>query len=479
MTERSRSPRVVVVGGGISGLAAAHRVLELEPSAEVTLLEGGTRVGGLLSTEHHDGFVIEHGPDAILTEKPWAIDLARRLGLEGEIVRTRPEYGGAYLVVNGKLERVPDGFSLLAPGRVRAFVRSPVLSPFGKARALMDVALPRRKALDADESLESFVVRRFGREVFERLAQPLVGGIYGADPAELSLASTMPRFLDMERQHRSLVLALRRKHRAHVNELASGARYGQFVSFRHGNGTFVDALAQRLEGRVRLGAHATSIIRTEAGYRVGVRDREPMTADVVVVALPAWAAAPVVATLDPSLGGRLLGIPYGSSAAVVFAWNEADIPHPLDAYGFVVPLVEGRRIMASTWASRKWPNRAPDGRALLRVFLGGVGHEHLVDLDDAELARIARGELRDLLGVRAEPLLTRVDRYRRAIPHYTLGHRERVLAIEDRVASHPGLFLAGNAYHGVGIPDSVKSGERAGEDAVLWFAERARENASR
>jgi oxygen-dependent protoporphyrinogen oxidase len=464
--------RIVVVGGGISGLAAAHRLKELSPALEVTVLEAGDRVGGLIGTEHTGGFTIELGPDAILTEKPWALDLARRLGLEDQIVRTRAEYSGAYVVARGKLERVPEGFSLVAPARLRDFARTPILSPLGKARALMDLVLPRREAA-SDEGLESFVVRRFGREVFDRLAQPLVGGIYGADPEALSLAATMPRFVDMEKKHRSLILALKARSKAHVNEAASGARYGLFISFARGNGTLVDALTKSLGATVRTKARVEDVTKHGAGYRVRLEHGEALDADAVIVALPAGLASTVLASVDSVLSARLLGIPYGSAATVTLAWKRADIPHALDAYGFVVPLAEKREILASTWASQKWPGRAPADSVLIRVFFGGSEHGYTLDYDDARLIKIARRELEGLIGVRAEPLLTRVGRYRNAAPHYLLGHRDRVAAIEERAAENPGLWLAGNAYRGVGIPDSIHSGERAAEDAVLWLGERA------
>lgn len=452
--------RIVVVGGGISGLAAAHHLLELGAARDVVVLESGDRAGGVIRSERTgDGYVIEHGPDSIITDKPWGLALARRLGLEEEIVTTRSENRGAYVVARGRLERVPEGFSLMAPVDIGAFLRSPILSWRGKARAALDLVLPRGSA--DDESLSSFVTRRFGRELYDRLAQPLVGGIYGADPEMLSLRATMPRFLDIERAERSVSWGLWRRQRAMGEAKASGARYGLFVSFRDGCQRLVDALVDRLGDRVRLGRSVTAVSPEGRGFVVRTDGGEALDAFGVVLAVPAHRAAALLEGLDAELSGLLGRIPYGSAVTASFAWRREDIPHPLDAYGFVVPAVEGRGVLACTWSSRKWPHRAPEGMELLRVFFGGPGGEHVLDEPDDVLVERARGELRDLMGIAAEPVLVRVSRHARAMPHYHVGHLALVERIEACVARHPGLALAGNAYRGVGIPDSVHAGERA------------------
>ncbi len=365
--------RVVVVGGGISGLAAALRLMEA--GADVRVLEAGSRAGGILATERtDDGFVIERGPDSILVSKPAGVKLAERVGLASDMVGTRPSPRGAYIVAHGRLERVPEGFSLLAPTRLRPFLLSPILSVRGKARAALDLVLPRGPSQD-DESLASFVTRRFGGELLERLAQPLVGGIYGADPAHLSLRATMPRFLDVERAHRSVSLGLRQQTRARSasavrgsDQRASGARYGLFVSFTGGIQMLPDAVAARLGDRVRTGTRATHVVRRGSGWRVGLDDGKVEDADAVVLALPAWRVAELVQGIDPGLGALLGAIPYGSAATATFAFRRGDIPHPMDGFGFVVPDIERRAILACTWASVKYEGRAPRGKAYARLL---------------------------------------------------------------------------------------------------------------
>ncbi|MFW6023970.1 MAG: protoporphyrinogen oxidase, partial [Myxococcota bacterium] len=436
--------RVVVIGGGVAGLAAAHRLCELDPGVDVTVLEAGDRAGGLVSTERvgdGEGFVIEHGPDAILTEKPAALRLAERLGLADRLVPTRESPRGAYVVTRGRLERVPEGFALLAPTRLGPFLRSPVLSWPGKLRALLEPLVPRRSR--DDESLASFVSRRLGREVLDRLAQPLVSGIYGAPPERLSLGATMPRFLAAEREHGSVIGGLRRRAQAAAKaaggggaQRASGARYGLFVSFDRGLGVLPEALVERLGDRVQLESEVVELEREEEAWRIRVRGRRSMSADAVILAIPAWRAADLVRDLDPQLAGHLDGIRYGSSATVTLAWPRDAILHPMDAFGFVVPLVERRAALASTWASVKWPERAPDGHELIRVFLGGPGRDDVVEWNDRELEHRARYELRALMGIAAAPELVRVDRYARSMPHYEVGHAHLVDGIEARAARH-------------------------------------------
>jgi oxygen-dependent protoporphyrinogen oxidase len=399
----------------------------------------------------------------------------------------------------GKLERIPQGFSLIAPTDLLALARSPLLSPQGRLRAAAELLVPTRKSSVDDESLESFVVRRLGRELFDRMAQPLAGGIYGADPKKLSLRATMPRFLDLERKYGSVIRGLRtgaqkaasaaldaarasavsfdnggpsesvrpvvesslvRGKAAPLDSSAAGARYGLFAAFSGGMQSFVDGLDKQLEGRVRTRRIVTGIEGDERGYRVEAQG-SVSPCDAVVVALPAHAAARVLLGFDAALASELAEIDYASAATVTLSWPRSAIAHPLDAFGFVVPTVEHRGVIASTWASVKYEGRAPADKALIRVFIGGHRGQHLVEYDDRELIALARRELGDLIGVSAEPDWTRVVRYVRAMPQYHLGHLARVARIEALAAKHARFALAGNAYRGVGIPDAVKSGEDA------------------
>jgi protoporphyrinogen/coproporphyrinogen III oxidase len=458
--------RVCVVGGGITGLSAAYRLLQR--GVDVSVYEAAQRAGGLLGTECFDGFVMETGPDSILSEKPWALALAEELGLGAEIIRTQPGAHGAYIVHEGRLARVPEGFSLMAPTNFVAMARSSIVSLRGKLRMAAEPFLPRRTEV-ADESLESYVVRRLGRETFERLAQPLVSGIYGAEPAKLSLAATMPRFLEMERREGSVIRGLRARQRSaaaraglDTESTTAGARYGLFAAFRGGMQTLIDALARALGERIQLGHMVTALGRDDDGLNVEVRGAWHGY-DAVLIALPAHVAGQVVYGLNAPLAHKLFEIEYASAVTVSFGFARGDIAHPLDAYGFVVPAVEGRQIIASTWASVKYAGRAPADKALIRVFIGGHKGQHLMGESDAALTEIALRELRALLGIERAPEWSRLVRYPRAMPQYHVGHLARVAELETLVAREPGLELAGNAYRGVGIPDAVRSAEQAVE----------------
>lgn len=466
MSERAR---VLVIGGGVSGLSAAHRLLEVAPDVDVEVWEASERAGGWIATERVevDGapFVVDLGPESIVRDKPAALALVRRLGLEDRVVHTRTDRRGAYVVCRGRLTRIPEGFSLLGPGDLLAFVRSSVISPAGKARAAMELGIPRQKREpNADESLASFVRRRFGWEVLERLAQPLVSGIYGADAEALGLGATMPRFLEMETRDGSVTRALVSTSRRTRIEAGSGARYGLFFSFDGGMAVLTDALAARLGSRLRLRKRATSIEATDGACVVRDDQGALNRFDRVVVALPAGPAAALFSSLDPLVARELESIAHGSAATVTLVFRRADVPHPLDAYGFVVPRVERRRILAATWSSEKWPGRAPASHALLRVFSGG--DDPLEARDDDLLVFEARRELADLLGITATPRFAKVVRYPSAMPLYDPRHLARTSLVTQRLDQLTTVALAGNSVFGVGIPDAVASGERAAERVV-------------
>jgi oxygen-dependent protoporphyrinogen oxidase len=466
--------RLAVVGGGIAGLAAAHRAVELARERgqllELELFEAGDRLGGTIQTDRYEGFLVECGPDSFLSEKPWALQLCKRLGIEDRLVRTDDRFRRTYVAFRGRLHPLPDGFQLLAPTRLGPFIRSSLFSWPGKLRMAMDLVLPRGG--DPDESLGAFVTRRLGSEALERVAQPLVAGIYTADPDALSLAATMPRFLELERRERSLILGLWRGARQMPAGAAgaSGARWSLFVTFAAGMEELIRALGARLPSdAIRLKARVTDITREGAGWRLGLRDGPPAMADAVIIATESHQAGRMLRYTDPSLAHLLDGIPYASSATVTLGWRRAEIPHPLDGFGFVVPQIERRPIIACTFSSVKYPGRAPDGFALLRVFMGGALNEGILEGDDETLTRVARAELGELLGVTAPPLFSRVSRYPKAMPQYHVGHLARVEAIEGCLRGHPGLALVGGAYRGVGISDCVRSGEDAAA-RLLEFA---------
>jgi oxygen-dependent protoporphyrinogen oxidase len=464
--------RLVVVGGGITGLAAAHRAVEVARErgrpVELTLLEAADRLGGTIQTERRDGFLMECGPDAFLSEKPWALDLCRRLGLEHRLLRTDDRFRRTYVVFRGRLHPLPDGFQLLAPTRLGPFVASRLFSWPGKLRMALDLVLPRGS--DPDESLGSFVRRRLGREALQRVAQPLVAGIYTADPDELSLAATMPRFLEMERRERSVILALWRAGRKAPATRGgqSGARWSLFLTLADGMEELIRALATRLPpGAVRLKEPVAGILRAGSAWRLTTAAGAAVDADALILAPESHQAARMLRYVDPGLAHLLEGIPHASSATVTLAYRRRDIGHPLDGFGFVVPQIERRPIIACTFSSVKYPGRAPAEHALLRVFMGGALNEAALEADDDALVAGARRELDGLLAITGEPLFVRVQRYARAMPQYHVGHAARAEAIEQAVARLPGLRLAGGAYRGVGIADCVRSGEAAAEALLV------------
>ena len=467
---------LVVVGGGITALAAAYRATELarERGLELDLkvVEARGRLGGTIASERVDGFLVEAGPDSFLSEKPWALALCRRLGVESQLVRTDDRFRKVFVWFRGRLHPLPDGFQLLAPTRLGAFAASSLFSWPGKLRMAMDLVLPRG-GID-DESLGAFVRRRLGREALERVAQPLVAGIYTADPDDLSLGATMPRFLDVERRHRSLILGLRRALKSAPQPGTSGARFSLFVTFADGMQTLVRALAERLpDSSVVLNQRVTALTRAGSRWSVATADGARWDADHVILAGEAHGAARLLRYVDPALATLLGEIDYAGAATVSLGYRREDVPHPLDGFGFVVPRTEGKALLAATFSSVKYPARAPQGHVLLRGFLGGALDAGTLAQDDGALVARARTELREALGITAEPVLVRLARWPASMPQYRVGHLARVDVIERRLAALPGLALAGGAYRGVGIADCVRSAEAAAETALTIPSPRA------
>ena len=462
---------IIIVGGGISGLGAAHRLLELKRernlSFDILLLEAGRRLGGSISTERVGEFLIESGPDSFISEKPWALRLCERLGITSRLISTNPTNQSIYVVHRGSLQPLPEGFFLLAPTRFWPFIRTPLFSWKGKLRIAGELLLPRGD-IDSDESLASFVRRRFGLEVLQRVAQPLIGGIYGADPEQLSLSAAMPRFPEMERAGRSIIWAMwtQQRRRPLEREAGSGARWSLFVTLLGGMQELVDAIADRLpEGAVHLETKVTGLEwnREKKLWAVKTDSAEQFLADGIILAGAAYSSAAILSPLAPGLAQELQAIPYSSAATVSLAYSQSDLPRGLNGFGFIVPAVESRKIIACTFSSIKYPGRAPAGYVLLRAFVGGALQPALLEQDDRAMEGSVRRELADLLGIRSDPLFCRVHRHPHAMPQYHVGHLERIRRIEAYLGEYPTLALAGNAYHGVGIADCIHSGEAAAE----------------
>jgi len=467
--ERSDRRRVAVIGGGVAGLSAALALRDL--GVEVVLIERDRRLGGVVRTDVEDGFVLEGGPDSILSYKLAGIAMIDRLGLRDALIQTRPGGAGTFILHRGKLAPLPEGMTMLVPTQYRAIAATPLLSLPGKLRMLLDLVIPTRRD-DADESVGAFVRRRLGGQAFENLAEPLVSGIYSGDADQLSVLSTMPRLRQVEREHGGIIRGAIAQRRAGAPAGAPGPRLTPFVSLAGGMGQLVEAMGEALGGSdVRLGDAVMALTPDGSGYRLDLASGDQLAVDGVVLATPAPVSAALLAPLAPELAAELRAIPYGSSVSVSLGYPAGALPVNAGR-GFVVPRAEGRAIRAVTWSSEKFDGRAPTGKALLRVVLGRPGEDWWREAsDDAVVGRV-RAELRDILGIDAEPALARVYRWIDAMPQYVVGHAERVRRIDHLAGTLPGLALTGSALRGVGIPDNISAGQAAAEALVARLAAR-------
>ncbi len=464
--------RAIVIGGGITGLVAAYRLKrEAENrklSLEITLLEASNRVGGVIQTEHRDGFIIEHGPDAFISTKPWGKTLCEELGIDDKLIGTNPKVRRSFVIRKGKLIPVPEGFYMMAPGSIGPFLKSPIFSLPGKLRITLDLFISRRSDIN-DESVADFVRRRLGTEAFERMAQPMIGGIYTSDAEDLSLKATFPRFLEMEREHGSIIKALlaQKRKAAETSRGTSGPRYSLFLSFNDGMQTLVDTLEDNLSECIRLRSGVTAIQKVESGvgWHVYFNNDEVLEADLLCIALPAPQTSKILSDVSPSLSKKLSDIPYTSSATVNLAFRREDVPHALNGMGFVVPIKEQLNLIGCSFSSVKFENRAPDKHVLLRVFVGENSDNIEVAADDdmkrKEIASTALIDVSKILGIKNKPLFSIVSQHSQAMAQYIVGHQQLVSEIDELAKDLPHLSLAGNAYHGIGIPDCINSGEKA------------------
>jgi oxygen-dependent protoporphyrinogen oxidase len=477
--------RVIIIGGGIAGLGAAYllrRAAEAGHEVDFVLLEKDPRVGGKIFTDLAEDpaggwYVADGGSDSFLTDKPAVHRVAKMLGIFDDETGTLDENKRTFIVKSGRLIELPDGIMMFAPTKVVPLATTRLYSWPAKLRMALDLVLPPKErwapgetAQDHDETLESFVVRRMGRECLDRLAEPLVGGVNGSDPAEMSLAATYPMLLEMEQKHGSLIRGFLEQRRAIERMRAkqpprSGApKRTFFSSFLRGLGYLTDTMAEAAgPDRIRTGAPVAEISRAGDAWRVTLATGETLEGDAVIVATEAWAAAPLVRPVDERVAELVASIPCSSSATVVIAYDGEDCPFRKDWHGILTPLVERRPLTGVSLMSSKWPARAPEGRVLLRGFLGGPRDQQVLDRSDEELIALAHEQLVDLIGVRpnATPRYARLFRWEGGMPQYTLGHLDRVDEIEARSAGLPGFALAGNAYRGVGVPNALESGEAA------------------
>lgn len=463
----SGRPTVAVVGGGIAGLAAANRLREQAPQVRVILLEAGSRLGGVIQTTCEDGYLFEGAADGFRTVPSSAAELSQRLGLADQLIGVEAGGRRALVLRQGRLWPVPSGFHLMAPGRLGAFLATPLLSWRGKLRAGMECVLPGRTDVE-DESVQSFVCRRFGRELFARLVQPLVGSIYAADTQHLSIESTFPRFRQMEREHGSLLRGMFRAGRG-KQPSACGARYAQFSTLRTGMSTLVTTLADHLPRNcLQLDSPVTELANVDGCWQLTIGGPRPSTiyTDGVVLATPAHLSACLLNRVDAELTEWLRAIPYASCAVVGLGYRRDQIAHRLDGAGFVVPLIEQRTILSCSFSSVKYGGRAPEGCVLLRAFVGGHCQSGLLKLSSNHLIELAEREVGDLLRIRGAPTLRRIVRHHRALPQYHVGHGSRVASIEARLRRWPSMAIAGSSLHGIGVPACIQSGESAADQIV-------------
>jgi oxygen-dependent protoporphyrinogen oxidase len=471
MTGTQSKPKLAVIGGGISGLSAAFRLTQLG-HRDVSVLESSSRLGGVLLTERVDSALVECSADMFTTKQPGATRLCHDLGFDRELIGTNDRFRRSFVVRKGKLITTPPGLILMQPTRLWPILTSRLLSMRGRLRMLGEFFVREKTATDT--SLEEFAIRRFGREAYERLIQPMVGGIYTADPTKLSVQATMPQFLQMEREHGSLIRAAfkeAKKGDRAADEQASGARYSAFVAPQQGMSSLIDSLQQRLTQsgvQVQLNTPVDSLQPKEAGWNVASRGTATVY-DGVVLALPANRATELCHEFDSDLSDLLDAIPYASAGVALFLLERSKIAHPLNGFGFVVPQTERRKILAGSFASIKFSGRTSDDQVLVRVFIGGAVQQELLEHDDDQILEFSYRDLAELLGIQGLPIWSRLQRWHCAMPQYHVGHVAKVAEIDQRIALLTGLELAGNAYHGVGIPFCVAGGYAAAErlDASL------------
>lgn len=473
------SKHVVIVGGGISGLSAAW-YLQNQAQAQgielnCTVLEATNRWGGKIQTEQIDGFarqpfVIEGGPDSFLTQKPWALQLARALGLEDRLLGTNDHARHVYVLNKGKPVLLPDGVLLIVPTKFMPFAVSPLISPLGKLRMGLDWFIPP-KTDDLDETLADFVRRRLGNEALDKIAEPLMSGIYNAEADRQSILATFPRFRQLEKEHGSLIRGMLASRRKQPSAASTNHQISTFMSLRDGTQELITALLSKLTGDLRANCRVTQIEPTlSETYTLHLNNSETIDADAVIFTTPAFITSELLRPIAPDAAKKLASIRYVSTGTISLAFHHSDVQRPLNGFGLVIPQSEQRPINAITLSSTKFDHRAPEGFVLLRVFFGGSRSPESMALDDDELLHVVRQELRAILGIEAVPLFHRIYRWFNANPQYDLGHLERVAAIEASLL--PNIYVTGSAYRGVGMPDCVYQSQQIAQKVITELTER-------
>ncbi|WP_455241834.1 protoporphyrinogen oxidase [Petrachloros mirabilis] len=472
---------VAIVGGGISGLATAFALQEQAAAAGLsiscTLVDASNNWGGKIVTHRIGDLVTEAGPDSFLSQKPAGLQLIEKLGLTDQLINTNETGKKAFVYSKGRLCELPEGLVVITPGQIGPFLKSGLLSAGGLARMGMDLFIPAKRS-QQDESLASFFRRRFGRQAFERMMEPLMAGIYAGDAEQMSLKATFPRFLELEQEHGSVIRGMMAARKSGSPAQGTRQRRTMFVSLKNGLEDLVTALVRRLTDQgvtLRSGTTVESLrVRSHQlgrwTYDVMLRDRSALSVDSLVLATPAFVSAELLRPLTPIAGGVLETIPYASTATIAMAYPGSVTGGAVSGFGFVVPRIERRDLIAATWTSLKWPHRAPSDQLLIRCYVGGVGREGILQLDDHALVARVRSELKEICGVTAEPTYVEVNRWMNAMPQYLLGHLDKVAQVESALSRYGGLVLTGAAYRGVGIPDCIRDGALAAERVMRYLA---------
>jgi oxygen-dependent protoporphyrinogen oxidase len=455
--------RIAIIGGGISGLSAAFYLQKARAAGadlEYTLFESGQRLGGSMYSDHVEGCLVEAGPDSFLTEKPWALSLCKELGIADQLIGSNDAQRKTYIVVNGRLVVMPDGLMFMVPTQLVATALSPLFSWSTKLRMARELLHPPRP-MQSDETVAQLVERHFGAEVVDRLADPLLSGVYGGDAAKLSARAVLPRFVEMEEKYGSLSRAMLAAHKK-MMATRKHPPAPLFTSLQDGMQQMVEAIAARLDPEsIRLRTHILRVYPEDSSWRVAVEMNGEERFDAVLIATPANVAGTLLDGVDRGLARNLLDIMYSSSITVTLGYYKQQLAGLPPGFGFLVPRSEGTRMLACTFVHNKFPHRAPEDKGILRCFLGGARDEAVLGLSDDEILETVHRELRDILKLDARPIFSRVYRWRGAMAQYEPGHIARVQRIEKHVAGIPGLALAGNAYHGIGVPDCIRSGMEA------------------
>ncbi len=455
--------KVCIIGSGISALACAVELKEA--GIDFKIFEKDNEAGGKIKTDYIDNFVIEAGPDSYLPEKFWSVQLIKKVGLEEDMLCSNDEFKGTYIYSKGKLHPLPEGVMLMVPTMIMPLLKSNLISWPGKIRMGLELFIPPKKD-DSDESLAQFVTRRLGRECLEKIAEPLVAGIHTSNPDNMSVKATFPRFIEMEKKYGSLIkgMVALLKNKPTTSQTTKKMTY--FMSLKNGMFELVQACKNFIgEDKIFLNKEVISIEKIDSRYKIKFKDGQDEISDYIVLATPSYITAEMI-HFDNELQSLLRSIEWSSSATISLAYRKDDIKVPLKGFGFIVPRIENRRINASTWSSIKWSFRAPDNYILIRAFVGGGHHEELVEVNDNELEKIVKEELRDIVGITANPLFTKVYRWFKGMPKYTVGHLERISRIDNILSKHIGTFLIGCSYKGIGIGDCVKSGFDAAKTII-------------